>query len=137
MRLISIVLGTASSKARIDGSQALLNYGYRFFSTETLFRANEKIINAKTWKAENDSTSIGIVDDITITLPKGASKRLVYENNLPDNIEGPIISKQKIGSISIKLDDEIINTVPLVALEDNPSGGILKQIQDTIQLWFE
>ena len=137
MRLISIVLGTASSKARIDGSQALLNYGYRFFSTETLLRANEEIINAKTWKAENDSTSIGIVDDLTITLPKGASKRLVYENNLPDIIEGPIISKQKIGSVSIKLDDETISTVPLVALEDNPSGGILKQIQDTIQLWFE
>ena len=38
---------------------------------------------------------------------------------------------------AIKLDDETISTVPLVALEDNPSGGILKQIQDTIQLWFE
>ena len=38
----------------------------------------------------------------------------MYENNLPDIIEGPIISKQKIGSISIKLDDEIIGYIKIL-----------------------
>ena len=44
MRIISVVLGTASSKARIDGSQAMINYGYRFYETKTLLKANQEII---------------------------------------------------------------------------------------------
>ena len=39
MRVISVVLGTASAKVRIDGSQALINYGFRFFETRLLYRA--------------------------------------------------------------------------------------------------
>ena len=42
MRIISVVLGTSSAKSRIDGSQALLNYGFRFFETHLLYRASEK-----------------------------------------------------------------------------------------------
>ena len=43
MRLISVVLGTASARSRVDGSQALLNYGFRFFETRLLYRAGEKV----------------------------------------------------------------------------------------------
>ena len=52
MRLISVVLGTASAKTRIDGSHALLNYGFRFYETRLLYRAGEKVTDAKVWKAE-------------------------------------------------------------------------------------
>ena len=43
MRLISVVLGTASANARATGSQALLNYGFRFFETRLLYKAGEKV----------------------------------------------------------------------------------------------
>ncbi len=33
MRLVTVVLGTKSIKAREDGSAALLNYGYTFYET--------------------------------------------------------------------------------------------------------
>jgi len=46
MRLISIVLGTASDKARIAESQRLLNYGYRFFKTRRVYAAGEQISEA-------------------------------------------------------------------------------------------
>ena len=56
MRIVSVVLGTASAKARVDGSQALLNYGFRFFETRLLYRAGEKVTEARIWKAENETT---------------------------------------------------------------------------------
>ncbi len=39
MRVVSVVLGTASAKSRVDGSQALINYGFRFFETRLLYKA--------------------------------------------------------------------------------------------------
>ncbi|HHO67602.1 MAG TPA: D-alanyl-D-alanine carboxypeptidase, partial [Gammaproteobacteria bacterium] len=46
MRLISVVLGTKSEEARADASQALLNYGFRFFETHKLYDANSKLTRA-------------------------------------------------------------------------------------------
>ena len=137
MRIISVVLGTASSKARIDGSQALLNFGYRFYVTETLLNSNDEFINVKTWKTEKASISLAVENNYITTLPKGNSKRIEYIKDLPEFIEGPITKGQRIGNLVIQLDGEILNTIPLVALENNPNGSLIKQIQDTIQLWFE
>ena len=137
MRIISVVLGTASSKARIDGSQALLNFGYRFYVTETLLNSNDEFINVKTWKTEKASIGLAVENNYITTLPKGSSKRIEYIKDLPEFIEGPITKGQRIGNLVIQLDGEILNTIPLVALESNPNGSLIKQIQDTIQLWFE
>ena len=131
MRIISVVLGTASSKARIDGSQALLNFGYRFYVTETLLNSNDEFISVKTWKTEKDSIALAVENNYITTLPKGSSKRIEYIKDLPEFIEGPITKGQRIGNLDIQLDGEILKTVALVALENNPNGSLIKQIQDT------
>ena len=137
MRIISVVLGTASSKARIDGSQAMINYGYRFYETKTLLKANQEIISTKTWKTEKESISLGIEDDIRMTLPRGNFKNIKIEKDIPNQIIGAIKEGQNIGNIKIKLNDNTLNTISLISLEDNPRGSFWKQIKDTIQLWFE
>ena len=137
MRLISIVLGTASSKARIDGSQAMINYGYRFYKTKILLKANQEIISAKTWKTEKESISLGIGEDIRMTLPRGSFNKIKIEKDIPNQIIGAIKEGQNIGNIKIKLNDITLNTIPLISLENNPRGNFWKQIKDTIQLWFE
>ena len=54
MRIITVVLGSASEKSRADGSQALLNYGFRFFETRLLFKAGEEVSTARVWKSANE-----------------------------------------------------------------------------------
>ena len=49
MRLISVVLGTASDKTRIAESQRLLNYGFRFFRTQRIYTAGELVSEARLW----------------------------------------------------------------------------------------
>jgi len=137
MRIISVVLGTASSKARIDGSQAMINYGYRFYETKTLLKANQEITSAKTWKTEKESISLGIENDIRMTLPRGSFNNIKIEKDIQNQIIGAIKKGQNVGNIKIKLHDNILNSIPLISLEKNPRGNFWKQIKDTIQLWFE
>ena len=121
----------------MDGSQDILNFGYRFYVNETLLNSNDEFINVKTWKTEKASIGLAVENNYITTRPKGSSKRIEYSTDLPEFIEGPITKGQLIGNLVIQLDGESLNTIPLVALENNPNGSLIKQIQDTIQLWFE
>jgi len=47
------------------------------------------------------------------------------------------ILDQEIGKLKISLDEKIIATLPLEALEENPYGSLWQRLRDTIQLWFE
>ena len=47
MRLISVILDAKSDEARTKYSEALLNYGFRFFETRKLFAANTKLVSPR------------------------------------------------------------------------------------------
>ena len=137
MRIISVVLGTASDRARIDGSQALLNYGYRFFETRLLFKAGESITESRIWKAQTETTRLGLAEDLYITVPRGSYDALESVLNLPNQILAPIAEGQPLGEISISLHGENVLSQPLRALEDNPEGSFWQRTKDSVKLMFE
>ena len=59
MRLIAVVLGTPSATARINSSEALLNYGFRFFETVRVASQGETMAQAKIWKAATPLLDLG------------------------------------------------------------------------------
>src|SRR6202008_2549666 len=68
MRLISVVMGSPSVKAREDASAALLNYGYTFFETTKLKSAREAVLQPRIFKADSDYATIGVPNDIIVTV---------------------------------------------------------------------
>ncbi len=137
MRLISVVLGTASEKTRADGSQALLNYGFRFFETRLLYRAGEEVTNARVWKSANETSGLGVLDDLYITVRRGTYDQLESTLDIPAIVEAPVAAGQQVAELSVKLgEDEILRT-PLRALDDNPEGSLWQRARDSISLLFE
>jgi D-alanyl-D-alanine carboxypeptidase (penicillin-binding protein 5/6) len=137
MRVISVVLGTASAKARTDGSQALLNYGYRFFETRLLYRAGEHVAQARIWKAEKELTPLGLPDDLYVTIPRGSFDDVASVLNMPATLVAPVAQGQPLAELQVSLNgDELIN-MPLRALEDNPNGSFWQRTRDGVKLWFE
>ena len=137
MRVISVVVGTASDKARIDGSQALINYGFRFFETRLLFKAGEEIARTRVWKAADEFSPLGVMEDLYITVPRGAYDSLESVHNMPAIIEAPVATGQPLGEIKVSLNDEILLQEQLRALSDNPSGSLWQRTVDSVMLWFE
>jgi D-alanyl-D-alanine carboxypeptidase (penicillin-binding protein 5/6) len=76
MRLISVVLGTSSDKARTQSSQSLLNYGFRYYESHKLYRADEVLQRARIWYAAQEQVSMGVGKDIFITIPRGRYRDL-------------------------------------------------------------
>ena len=137
MRVISVVLGTSSAKARIDGSQALINYAFRFFETRLLFKAGEVIANARIWKSANELSSLGVLEDLYITVPRGAYDSLESVHTIPAILEAPVAMGQPLGEMTISLNGDVIVNQPLRALADNPSGSFWQRTVDSVSLWFE
>lgn len=137
MRLISVVLGTASEKARIDGSQALINYGFRFFETRLLYRAGETVTEAKIWKSAKEVTQLGVAEDLYVTIPRGTFDDLKTVLNMPAVLMAPVANGQPLAELHVSLDGDDLVNEPLRALDDNPSGNVWQRTRDGIKLWFE
>lgn len=137
MRLISVVLGTSSTKSRADGSQALLNYGFRFFETRLLFKAGEQISTARIWKSANEYSPLGVLEDLYITVRRGSYDKLESKLDIPAVLLAPIAAGQPIAELSVSLDNEQLVTASLRALDDNPSGSFWQRTKDSVNLWFE
>jgi D-alanyl-D-alanine carboxypeptidase (penicillin-binding protein 5/6) len=137
MRIIAAVLGTSSTKARTDGSQALLNYGFRFFETRLLFKAGEEITTARIWKSANETSRLGVLEDLYITVRRGTYDQLESTLDIPAIVEAPVATGQPVAELRISLGaDELLKT-PLRALDDNPEGSFWQQTRDSVSLWFE
>ena len=137
MRLISVVLGTASARARIDGSQALLNYGFRFYETRLLYRAGEKVADTKVWKASKEITPLGVAEDLYITIPRGKFDNVESTLNMPSKILAPIAVGQPVAELNVSLDGSLLLNEPLRALDENPEGSLWQRTRDGVQLLFE
>ena len=137
MRIISVVLGTSSAKARIDGSQALLNYAFRFFETRLLYKAGEEIAEARIWKSANEFSPLGVLDDLYITVQRGAYDSLDSVLNIPAILVAPVAQGQPLAELKITMNGADVIKEPLRALSDNPSGSFWQRTRDSVSLWFE
>lgn len=137
MRLISVVMGAASPSARIEQSQALLNYGFRFFETHRLYAAGEPLTEARVWKGASDRLGVGLTEDLYVTIPARQYDNLDASLSLDNRIDAPVDEGTVLGSVSVRLGENTLAESPLVALESVPEGGLWSRLVDEVLLWFE
>lgn len=137
MRLISVVMGTKSDAARFKASQSLFRYGFRFYETQKLYAANEKITFVRIWKGNVDFLELGVVADLYATFPRGRIEQLNTEFDLLPQYIAPVEKGTVQGDLRITLEGNGIEQVQLIALQSVQEGGIIVKLRDNIQLLFE
>ena len=137
MRLISVVLGTDSEKARADASQALLNYGFRFYETHKLYDAGQQLATARVWEGDTDTVSLGLNSPLYATVPRGQYKALAASMTINNRIMAPVNKDETLGSVQVQLGDAVIAGKNLVALQGVGEGSFWQRIVDKALLYFE
>ncbi|MFN3730782.1 D-alanyl-D-alanine carboxypeptidase family protein [Comamonas testosteroni] len=137
-RLLSIVLGTASEKARANESQKLLNWGYTAFDAVKLFDADQPVATPAVWKGAANAVKIGKADGaVVVTVPSGTGGKLTTEVVRQDPLIAPIAKGQSMGVLKVKSGADVVAEVPLVALEAIEQAGFFGRLWDTIRLWIK
>jgi D-alanyl-D-alanine carboxypeptidase (penicillin-binding protein 5/6) len=136
MRLISVVMGTSSTRARKNQTRSLLNYGFRFYETSTQFEANQELDKPRIWKGAVDYVSVGILDQTVLTLPRGKKKHLATIVEMNPEIVAPVAVGDELGTVVLSLDGETVFRGPVVALEAVEPGGFFSRLWDIILMWI-
>lgn len=137
MRLIAVVLGEPNDSSRADDSQKLLNYGFRFFETHQLYKANQSITELPLYKGMVDKVTVGLTEDQYVTIPTGQYQRLNVSTKIPAYLSAPIKKGDKVGDLVVQFDNKIITTKPLFALQDVEAGGIYTRTKDAMRLTYK
>ncbi len=137
MRLIAVVMGSKTEETRAQESQSLLNYGFRFYETHTLYAKGQVLAEPKVWKGEVDKLALGVAEDVLVVIPRGKYEALQARMNLPSLLIAPVEAGQSVGSVRVELDKKLLVERPLVAIAAAPEGGIWRRTVDGFWLWFE
>ena len=137
MRLMTVVLGTQSPESRADATQALLNYGFRFFETHRLYTDGAEITTARVWKGETENVQLGVTDDLFITIPRGQYDSLAAEVDLESELVAPLEKERPVGTVRVSLNGNSLAELPLVVLEDVGEAGFFARLKDEITLWLQ
>ena len=135
-RMIAIVMGASSEKARADSAMALLSYGFRFYETHKLYDASKPLVTPKLWKGEANQLPIGVAADVQVTVKRGQYDQLKATMDIPSTLIAPFKKGQQVGTLRITLADQPVQTIPLIALNDAPQCGFFGRLWDSILLWF-
>jgi len=136
MRLVTVVMGTASERARKVESKKLLNYGFRFFETITPYKAGEKFIANRIWMGDKENVDLGIISDTPITIPRGQRTNLKANFELNQQLTAPLAKGTVVGTLFLQLDDNDIAQYPLVTLEEVNEGSLFSRLVDYVKLQF-
>jgi len=135
MRLISVVMGTPSIKAREAQNAALLSHGFTFYETTRL--ANP-LLKPRIYKSGEGTAPVGLARDIYVTVPRGEAAGLKMQTKLNQPLVAPLAAGQPVGewTVTTAAGDSVARA-PLVALKAVPQAGWWTTLTDSIALWFK
>ena len=136
MRLITVVTGTKSDDARMQESQKLLSYGFRYFETREIYPSDHVLETADIWYGMAETVDLGITDQVVLTIPRGSYDALDAALEVDGVLEAPLAVGDKVGEVQIRLHDDVIYKAPLVALEAVAQGGLFSRLSDYVELFF-
>ena len=135
-RMIAIVMGASSAKARADSAMALLSYGFRFYETHKLYDSSKPLATPRLWKGVANQLPIGVAADVLVTVKRGDYDKLKAVMDIPATLIAPYTKGQQVGTLRITLAGQPMQAVPLIALSDAPQCGFFGRLWDSIMLWF-
>jgi serine-type D-Ala-D-Ala carboxypeptidase (penicillin-binding protein 5/6) len=136
-RLITVVMGNTSENQRAVDSQALLNWGFRFYDTHRLYEAGKPLASPVVRKGVENSVQIGVARPLLVSSPRGKYEKLKATMDVPKVLVAPIEKGQRVGTVSVTLDGKVISQAPLVALSAVDEAGFFKRLWHDLLIWWE
>ena len=148
MELIAVVMKCNGADHYTD-TAAMFDYGFDNYESKVILSGatcDSEIMVTEKYKdkiIERGTITVAPVGEIRHTVPKGTDiSAVATEMDVPETIEAPVKEGQKVGTMKVLLNGEVIKTVDLVAqngidvltdaekqeIDDSSFTGILKKV---------
>jgi D-alanyl-D-alanine carboxypeptidase (penicillin-binding protein 5/6) len=135
-RLILVVNGLPSMRARVEESERLLEWGFREFDNVVIFRAAETVEEAPVWLGERATVPLVAGRDLVLTLPRQWRRSLQARVRYEAPIPAPVAKGQEVGRLVVSGQGVPEMQLPLLAGADVDRLGLLPRIPVVIGRWF-
>ena len=137
MRLIAVVLGSASIKGREEASAALLNYGFTFFETINVEQRGTTVLKPRVYKARRASTmSVGPAADINIVVPRGQAGSIETSASVQPPLIAPLTTSAPVGAAADRRRRQAGRVGAAVPAGGRAEGRLWSRLSDAVRLWF-
>ena len=137
-RLISVVMGAASEKAREQETTKLLQYGFRYFRGQTVFAADQPLPESsrKVWFGDAETVELTPTESLYVTLPLGRESSIQATLDAPDTLDAPLAAGTVVGTVKIMLGERVLAESPVAVAQAVPEGGVFKRLVDFVLRLF-
>ena len=135
-RFIAIVMGAKSKVGRVQGTGALIEYGFAQYETVTILDPATPVKSLPLFKGTKNIADVGSNSDISVVLPRGQAQALLVDYELPDKLVAPLDKSQSVGRAKISFNGNEIGYVELLPVENYESGPIWTQMIDAVKIKF-
>ncbi|MEA3065169.1 MAG: hypothetical protein QOJ27_1615 [Sphingomonadales bacterium] len=135
-RIIMVVAGLGSFTQRIDESVKFMDWGFRAWKSQPLFKAGEKVAEARVQLGGDDEVALVAPRGIAVTLPAGAAANIRVKVAYQGPIKAPIAKGQHIADLIVSTPDTPPQTMPLVAADAVGEAGFFGRIWNGLTSLF-
>ena len=131
-RLIAVGSGFNSKNARSRESTKLLTYGLTNYDLVQITKANEPFYKIDVWLGKENFVQSYTKEDIYKTIKKAKKKLLKVSVNYDGPIEAPIKKDEKIATLKVVYDEELIGEYDLLSSKDVKKVNFLSRLFKSI-----
>lgn len=136
-RLLTVVMGTPTERARGEESQVLLNWAYQNFDDIVLAAPGKPVLTAPVWKGVDSKVELGSSVPVVISVPRGMGKDLQTKVVRPDPLVAPLQAAQRVGQLDVSMSGKPLAVYPLEVVKAVPEAGLFGRAWDSLRLMIK
>jgi len=123
-RVIVVVNGLATMRARSEEGERLLDWGFREFENVSLFTAGDVVEQAPVWLGDAPTVPLVGGRDLVLTMPRGWRQKAQVALDYDSPVQAPVVRGTKLGALTVHGDGIQEMTMPLLAGADVAKLGL-------------
>jgi D-alanyl-D-alanine carboxypeptidase (penicillin-binding protein 5/6) len=128
-RIIMVVAGLGSFNQRIEESVKFMDWGFRAWKSQPLFKQGQAVAKAKVQLGSESEVGLVAPRNLAVTLPAGIGASNIRVKVVYDGpIKAPIAKGQHVADLVVSTPDTPPQTMPLVAAEKVGEAGFFGRI---------
>ncbi len=127
-RIIMVLAGLPSMKARATESERLIEWAFREFGGYALYKAGDTVDDAEVWLGATAKVPLTVSSDAVVTIPRRSRKDMKVTAVYDRPIKAPIAQGQPVGKLVVTVPGQTQTEFPLVAANSVERLGAMGRV---------
>lgn len=129
-RVIFVVNGLPSERARSEESERIVNWAFRQFTMKTVIPKGETVAWAPVWLGQSRRVALTTPEGVNVLIPAGAASGVTAEAVFNGPLEAPFEAGQRVGDLVVSVPGSVESRLPLVTANGVTRAGFVGRLQN-------